>query len=76
MLSSNTVKTLRFALATLLLGFGIGLLAAGVAGRLEEDSHDDTSTGKQVEPAKRGESERGWVVGHGPECSTGSGAGA
>ena len=60
----NTAKTLRFALATLLLGIGIGLLIAGGIGRLEEDRDDSARAGEQVEPAERGEAERGWVVGH------------
>lgn len=60
----NTAKTLRFALATLLLGIGIGLLIAGGIGRLEEDRDDSAMTGEQVEPAERGEVERGWVVSH------------
>jgi len=60
----NTAKTLRFALATLLLGIGIGFLIAGGIGRLEEDRDDGTRTGEHVEPPKRGETERGWVVGH------------
>lgn len=60
----DTAKTLRFALAALLLGVGIGLLISGGIGRLEEDSDDDASTGEQVEPAKRGEAELSWVVSH------------
>lgn len=72
----DTAKTLRFALATLLLGIGIGLLISGCVGRLEENSHHNTSAGEQIEPAKRSEAEQGWVVGHGAQCSTGPGAGA
>ncbi|WP_293716349.1 hypothetical protein [Stenotrophomonas sp. UBA7606] len=60
----DTAKTLRFALATLLLGIGIGLLIAGGIGRLKEDRDDGTRTGVQVEPAERGEAQRGWAVGH------------
>ncbi|WP_282266526.1 hypothetical protein [Stenotrophomonas sp. PS02298] len=70
----NTAKTLRFALATLLLGIGIGFLVAGGIGRLEEDRDDGTRTGEHVEPPKRGEAKRGWVVGHGKRCSAQSGA--
>jgi hypothetical protein len=60
----NTAKTLRFALATLLLGIGIGLLIAGGIGRLEEDRDDRALTGEHVEPAKYGEAQRERVVGH------------
>ncbi len=60
----NTAKTLRFALAVLLLGIGIGLLIAGGIGRFEEDRDDSARAGEHVEPAKRGEAERGGVVGH------------
>ena len=72
----NTAKTLRFALAALLLGIGIGFLVAGGIGRLEEDRDDNTGTGADIEPAHHGEAERGWVVMHGPQCSAQSGAGA
>lgn len=65
----DTAKTLRFALATLLLGIGIGLLVAGAVGRLEENRDDDTGTGERVEPAQSGEAQRGFVVGHGLACS-------
>lgn len=65
----NTAKTLRFALAVLLLGMGIGLLITGGLGRLKEDRNDGTRTGENVEPAERREAERGWVVRHGPACS-------
>lgn len=60
----NTAKTLRFALATLLLGIGIGLLIAGGIGRLEEDRDDSARTGSDVELAKDGEAQRERVVGH------------
>lgn len=60
----NTAKTLRFALATLLLGIGIGFLVAAGIGRLEEERNDGTRTGENVEPAERREAEQGWVVGH------------
>ena len=60
----NTAKTLRFALATLLLGIGIGFFVAGGIGRLEEDRDDGTRTGEHVEPPERVEAERGWEVGH------------
>lgn len=65
----DTAKTLRFVLAILLLVIGTGLLIAGAVGRLEEDRHHDADAGDQVEPAKRGEAQRDWVVGHGPACS-------
>ncbi len=73
---SNTLKALRFALAALLLGTGIGLLVAGGIGRLEEERDDSTGTGADIEPAQHGEAEWGWVVMHGPQCSAQSGAGA
>jgi hypothetical protein len=60
----DTAKTLRFALAALLLGIGIGLLVAGGIGRLEEDRDNSTRTGVNVEPAKHGEAQRERVVGH------------
>ncbi len=70
----NTAKALRFALAALLIGAGIGLLIAGGVGRLEEDGHDDTGTGENVESAEGREAERGCVVVHRPQCSAQSGA--
>lgn len=69
MQTSHTAKALRFALATLLLGVGIGFLIAGGLGRLEEDRDDGAGTGADIEPAQHGEAERGWVVRHGPACS-------
>ena len=65
----NTVKTLRFALAFLLLGIGIGLLIAGGIDRLEEDRNDGTLAGLQVEPAERGKAKWGRAVGHGARWS-------
>lgn len=69
----NTAKALRFALATLLLGIGIGFLIAGGIGRLEEDRDDSAGSGQFVKPAKNGELERGRVAGHGAQCSAQSG---
>ncbi len=76
MRTSHTAKALRFALATLLLGLGVGFLLAGGMERLKEDRDDSTGTGADIEPAHHGEAERGWVVMHGPQCSAQSGAGA
>lgn len=69
----NTAKILRFALATLLLGIGIGLLIAGGVGRLEEDRDNSTRAGAHVELPKHGEAEQGGVAGHGAQCSAQSG---
>lgn len=60
----NIAKILRFALATLLLGIGIGFLIAGGIGRLEEDRDDSARTGSDIEPAKYGEAQRERVIGH------------
>lgn len=65
----NTMKTLRFALAFLLLGIGIGLLIAGGIDRLEEDRSDSTRAGLHVEPAEHSKAKWGRAVGHGARWS-------
>lgn len=69
MRGSHTAQALRFALAALLLGVGIGLLISGGLARLEEDSDDGARAGEYVEPAKHGEAERGGLVVHASACS-------
>ena len=69
MRGSHTAQALRFALAALLLGVGIGLLIAGGVGRLEEDRDNSTRAGAHVELPKHGEAERGGLVVHASACS-------
>jgi hypothetical protein len=69
MRGSHTAQALRFALATLLLGMGIGFLISGVLARMEEDRDDSARAGEYVEPAKHGEAERGRLVVHASVCS-------
>jgi len=69
MRGSHTAQALRFALAALLLGVGIGLLISGGLARMEEDSDDGARAGEYVEPAKHGEAERSGLVVHASACS-------